>query len=124
MSYSYYVEIDEGQPSMKNLKEFTQVLLLATVKPKTCQFDTDKRLLLLYRKIVNLVLHVKKIPAKSTTTNFQRFSTLELRGYSVSEFNNQVVFEVLIKLCFLPSHDDVLGRKQIVSNWLPTIRVI
>ena len=41
---------------MKNLKEFTQVLLLATVKPKTCQFDTDKRLLLLYRKIVNLVL--------------------------------------------------------------------
>ena len=89
---------------------------------KTCQFDTDKRLLLLYRKIVNLVF--KKIPAKSTTTNFQRFSTLELRGYSVSEFNNQVVFEVLIKLCFLPSHDDVLGRKQIVSNWLPTIRVI
>ena len=64
-----------------------------------------------------------KIPAKSTTTNCQRFSTL-LRGYSVSEFNNQVVFEVLIKLCFLPSHDDVLGRKQIVSNWLPTIRVI
>ena len=59
---------------------------------------------------------VKKIPAKSSTTNFTCFPNREKEILA----DNQVVFEVLIKLCFLPSHDDVLGRKQIVSNWLPT----
>ena len=120
------VEIDEGQPSMKNLKEFTQAFSTAAcyyqAKNLSIWHWQTTSFFIVYRKIVNLV-HVK-----SLLNRLQRivkgFPTLFLRGYSVSEFNNQVVFEVLIKLCFLPSHDDVLGRKQIVSNWLPTIRVI